>query len=89
MVIWDNHEKGEKGLHDGKQVVAGWLPFKEGEGVVGLFEEAGDCVSIHDGWELLSLHANKVSNSLGKRCGIVAVEIAMMMIKSTELAKVS
>jgi hypothetical protein len=44
-----------------------WLSFKGGEGVVGLFEEAGDCVNMHDGWELLRLLANKGSISLGKR----------------------
>jgi hypothetical protein len=49
LVIWDDHEKGEEGLPDGKQVVVGWLPFKGGEGAVDLFEEAGDCISIHDG----------------------------------------
>ncbi len=64
MVIWDDHEKGEKGLSDGKQVFVGWLPFEGGEGVIGLFEEGGDCVSIFDG-------------------------IAMMMIKTMELAKAS
>jgi hypothetical protein len=74
LVIWDDHEKGEKSLPDGKQVIIGWLPFEGGEGVVGLFEEAGDCISIHDGWELLSLLANKGSISLGKRCRMVAVE---------------
>ena len=74
MVIWDDHEKGEKGLLDGKQVGVGWLPFKGGEGVVGLFEEVGDCISIYDGWELMSLLANKGSISLGKRCRTVAVE---------------
>jgi hypothetical protein len=45
-----------------------------GVGVVGLFEEADDCVSIHDGWELLRLLVNKQSISLGKRCRTVAVE---------------
>ncbi len=45
-----------------------------GEGVVGLFEEAGDCISVHDGWELLSLLVNKGSISLGKWCRMVAVE---------------
>jgi hypothetical protein len=74
LVIWDDYEKGEKGLPDCKQVVIGWLPFKGGEGVIGLFEEAADCVSIHDGWELLSLLANKVNISLDKRCRTVAVE---------------
>ncbi len=48
--------------------------FKGGEGVVGLFEEVGDCISVHDGWELLSLLANEGSISLGKRCRTVAVE---------------
>jgi hypothetical protein len=33
LVIWDDHEKGEKGLPDGEQVVIGWLHFKGGEGV--------------------------------------------------------
>ncbi len=74
MVIWDDHEKGKKGLPDGKQVIVGWLPFKGKEGVVGLFEEAGDCISLHDGWELLSFLANEGSISLGKRCRAVAVE---------------
>jgi hypothetical protein len=45
-----------------------------GEGVVGLCEEAGDCISVHDGWELLSLLAIKGSISLDKRCRTVAVE---------------
>jgi hypothetical protein len=46
----------------------------EGEGVIGLFEEVADCISVHDGWELLSLLANKGSISLDKRCRAVAVE---------------
>ena len=50
------------------------LPFEGGEGVVGLFEEAGDCISVHDGWELLSFLANEGSFSLGKRCRTVAIE---------------
>ncbi len=58
MVIWDDHEKGEKGLPDCKQAIVGWLPFEGEEGVVGLFEEAGDWVRFHDGWQLLSLLAN-------------------------------
>ena len=33
LVIWDDHEKEEKGLPDCKQVVVGWFPFKGGEGV--------------------------------------------------------
>jgi hypothetical protein len=52
LVIWDDHEKGEKGLPDCKQVVVGWFPFEGGEEVVSLFEEAGDCVSIIVGWLL-------------------------------------
>jgi hypothetical protein len=31
VVIWDDHEKGEKGLSDGKQVVIDWLPFEGGK----------------------------------------------------------
>jgi hypothetical protein len=50
------------------------FPLRGGGGIVGLFEEAGNCVSIHVGWELLSLLANKGSISLGKRCRTVAVE---------------
>jgi hypothetical protein len=50
------------------------FPLRGGGGVVGLFEEAGDCISVHDGWELLRLLANKGSISLGKRCRTVAVE---------------
>jgi hypothetical protein len=74
LVIWDDHEKGEKGLPDCTQVIVSWLPFEGEEGVVGLFEEAGDCVSVHVGWQLLSLLANQGSMSLGKRCKTVAVE---------------
>jgi hypothetical protein len=47
FVIGDDHEKWEKGLPDGKQVVVGWLPFKEEEGVMGLFEEASECLGHH------------------------------------------
>jgi hypothetical protein len=61
LVIWDDHEKGEKGLPDCKQIVIGWLPFEGGEGVVSLFEESGDCVSVHVGWLLLSF-----THKLGK-----------------------
>ena len=50
------------------------FPSEGGEGVLGLFEEAGDCISIHDGWELLSLLVNKGSISLGKRYRTVAAE---------------
>jgi hypothetical protein len=74
LVIWNDHENGEKGLPDGKQVVVGWLPFNGGEGIVGLFEKMGDCVSVHDDWEFLSLLANEGSISLGKKCRTVAVE---------------
>jgi hypothetical protein len=49
LVIWDDHQKGEKDLTDCKQVVIGWFPFKGGEGVVSLFEEADDCFGIHFG----------------------------------------
>ncbi len=52
LVIWDDHEKGEKGLPDCKQVIVGWFPFEERESVISLFEEAGDCLSIHVGWLL-------------------------------------
>ncbi len=47
-----DHEKEGKGLPDCKQVVIGWFPFEGGEGVVSIFEEAGDCVSVHVGWLL-------------------------------------
>jgi hypothetical protein len=46
LVIWDDHEKGEKGLPDCKQVVVGWFPFEGGEGVVSFFEEGGDCIRV-------------------------------------------
>ncbi len=49
LVVGDDHEKGEKGLPDGKQVVVGWLPFEGGEVVMGLFEEARDCIRRHFG----------------------------------------
>jgi hypothetical protein len=49
LVIGDDHEKGDKGLPDGKQVVIRWLPFKGGRGVMSLFEEVGDCVRYHFG----------------------------------------
>jgi hypothetical protein len=45
-----------------------------GEGVIGLFEEADDYVSVHDGWEFMSLLANEGSISHGKRCRAVAVD---------------
>ena len=47
MVIRNDHEKREKTLSDGKEVIIGWLPFEGGEGVGGLFEETGDCVRGH------------------------------------------
>jgi hypothetical protein len=34
----------------------------------------GGCVSVHDGWQLLSLLVNYGSISLGKRCRMVAKE---------------
>jgi hypothetical protein len=49
LVVGDDHEKGENGLLDGKQVIVGWLPFEGGEGVMGLFKEASDCVGCHFG----------------------------------------
>jgi hypothetical protein len=49
LVVGDGMEKGEKGLQNGKQVVLGRLPFKEGEGIMGLFEEASDCVGRYFG----------------------------------------
>jgi len=49
LVVGDDQEKGEKGLPDGKQLIVGCLPFKGGEGVMGLFEEASDRVRRHVG----------------------------------------
>jgi hypothetical protein len=31
LVIRDDHEKGEKGLLDCKEVIIAWLPFEEGK----------------------------------------------------------
>jgi hypothetical protein len=61
LVIWDDHEKGEKGLPDCKQVVVSWFPFERGEGVLSLFEEAGDCVRVHFGWLL-----RRITRELGE-----------------------
>jgi hypothetical protein len=47
LVIGDDHEERKKFPPDGKQVVAGWFPFAGGEGVIGLFEEAGDGIGRH------------------------------------------
>ncbi len=47
LVIRNYHEEREKTLLDGEEVIIGWLPFQGGEGVRGLFEEAGDCVRRH------------------------------------------
>jgi hypothetical protein len=47
LVIWDDHEKGEKGLPDYEQVVVSWFPFEGGEGVASLFEESGDYIRVH------------------------------------------
>ncbi len=47
LVIINDHEDRDKLLLDGKEVNVGWLPFKRGEGVRGLFEEAGDSVRRH------------------------------------------
>jgi hypothetical protein len=49
LIIGDHHEEGEDGLPDHEQVIVGWLPFKGGEGVMGLFNEASDCVGHHSG----------------------------------------
>jgi hypothetical protein len=38
LVVRNYHEEREKTLLDGKEVIIGWLPFKGGEGVGGLFE---------------------------------------------------
>jgi hypothetical protein len=47
LVVGDDHKKEGKGLPDGKQVIAGQLPFEGGEGVMGLFEEVSGRVG-HD-----------------------------------------
>jgi hypothetical protein len=47
LVVGDDHEKRQQCPLDGKQVVVGWFPFEGGEGVIGLFEEAGDGVGRH------------------------------------------
>jgi hypothetical protein len=47
LVKQDDHEQWEKGLPDCKQVIISWLPFEGGEGVIRLFEEAGDGIGIH------------------------------------------
>jgi hypothetical protein len=49
LVIRDDHEKGEKGLLDCKQVVVGRFLFVGGGGVVSLFEVVGDCIRVHFG----------------------------------------
>jgi hypothetical protein len=49
LIVGDYLEEGEDGLPDHKKVIVGWLPFKGGKGVVGLFEEASDCIGHHDG----------------------------------------
>jgi hypothetical protein len=49
LVIGDDHEQWEKGFMDGQEVIIGRLPFKGGERVMGLFEEASDCVGHHVG----------------------------------------
>ncbi len=47
LIVEYDHEKGEEGLLDGKQVIVGQLPFEGG--VMGLFEEASDRVGCHFG----------------------------------------
>jgi hypothetical protein len=63
-----------KGLPDCKQVVVGWFPFGGGEGVVSLFEEAGDYVSIHVGWLLRRFTPKLWENVSCKRRRMVAVD---------------
>ncbi len=64
----------EENLPDCEQVAVVWLPFEGGEGVISLFEEVGDCISIHVGWLLLSLTHKLGSMFLGKRRRTVAIE---------------
>jgi hypothetical protein len=47
LVVGDNHEQWEKGFPDGQKVIVGWLPFKGGGGIMGLFEEVSDRVGHH------------------------------------------
>jgi hypothetical protein len=49
LIVGDHHEEGEDGFPDCKKVIVGWLPFKGGEGVMGLFEEPSDYVGCHSG----------------------------------------
>jgi hypothetical protein len=74
LVIRDDHEEGEKGLLDCKQVIASWIPFKGEEGVVSLFDGrviASGFILVDCCRELL---ANKGSIFLGKRSWTGAVE---------------
>jgi hypothetical protein len=76
LVIGDDHEQWEMGLPDGKEANVGRLPFEGGEGVIGLFKEASDCVQRHVGLRCFSCRAG-------------AIRIAMMAIRAIALAKVS
>jgi hypothetical protein len=49
LIVGDPHEEGEDGFPDRKKVIVGWLPFKGGGGVMGLFKEASDHVRSHSG----------------------------------------
>jgi hypothetical protein len=49
LIVGDHHEEGEYGFPDYKKVNVGRLPFKGGEEVMGLIEEASDHVGRHDG----------------------------------------
>ncbi len=52
-----------------------WLvgfPSRGGGGVVGLFEEAGDCVNVHDGLAVAELTRKLGEYVLGRRCRTVA-----------------
>jgi hypothetical protein len=47
LIVWNDHEEGEKRFSDGKQVVVSWFPFERGKCVICLFEEAGDSLWSH------------------------------------------
>jgi hypothetical protein len=102
LVVRNDHEKGEKGLPDGKEAVIGWLPFEGGEGVVSLFEKVGDflwsnCLGFNRGLGesgiLLGEFGIYSQTSgvffLASGAGQVLERIAMMMIKAIALTKAS
>ena len=101
LVIRSDHEKGEKGLPDGKEVVS-WLPFEGGEGVVSLFEKAGDflwshCLGFNRGLgesgillgEFGIYSRTRGVFFLASGAGQVLERIAMMTIKAIALTKAS